>query len=598
MKKMFFFVLFSVPFIAFSQFSEKLDDGLLRDSSHKEWNVNRSDDGITPKVSDAIQLRSSYGSILFSEVMAKPGSSTVEYVELYNASGTAFQLSDYLFYYGDNSYKLPAGQINPGDYFVLCKTGAVSSLPENIKVFGVASFPTLADGGRLLQFTTSGKDLVSWFEYSDQMYGNNDKKNNGGWSLECIDLSNKSNTAQNWTASNVAGGTPGNANSSQTPNPDQETPGVKSVENLEGNRVKITFTKPMNRENLLNKNSYSFSNQNFQIIGTESDYPKGTYVELTLNAYPNPGTLINLTLGGVKDLSGYALEEKSIMLGEGYQASVNDLIISEILFNPPTGGNEYVEIFNRSDKSFDLRFLSITSRKPSDGSFNNPWVLSAFPLQIEPGEYLVITKSRDLVCEFFGCRAESFFVEPGGMPSLANTSGRAVLLNNRTGEIIDEFAYNEKMHASGISNKKGVALERIDPDKPSDDPANWHSASAETGYGTPGYPNSQHPYSGISDDLQKNISVFYPSIESDSYVIYYKLDAPGYRCNAYVFDSMGRKISQIANNQLLGTEGRILWTGRSDSERSLMSGIYIVYLEVYNTEGKVMKFKKPIVVNR
>jgi hypothetical protein len=565
------------------------DDFLVRELNDDEQEIVESDPD--PGFDTPV-----YGDIIFSEIMAKPGSESVEYVELYNASNKTVQLSDLLYYYADKPYQLPTGRIMPGDYFVLCKPSSIDFFSEDIKVFGVTSFPVIADAGKLLQFGTATGSLISWFEYDDTMYEDSDKKSNGGYSLECMDISNKSNRTQNWIASTTAGGTPGKTNSSRTNNPDIEIPVVKGIEILANSLFRITFSKPMDRNSLLNMNSYSLSVPSYSILSLEADYPKGTYVDLKLNNHPDSGTMVRITLSEIRDLSGYALEEEFIVLGEGHQAAARELVINEILFNPPSDGNEYVEIYNRSDKAFDLRFLSLTSRKPSDGSFNKAWPLSSLHQTIEPGEYIVITQSRGLVCEFFECRGESLFIEPGGMPSLANTSGCAVLLNNRTGEVVDEFAYDEKMHAPGISNKKGVALERIDTDRPSDDPDNWHSASEESGYGTPGYINSQHTNTdsdtGMPTNLQGTINVVYPSSESDSYIIYYRLDMPGYRCNAYIFDSLGRKIKQIANNQLLGTEGQLVWDGRGTSG----SGICIVYLEVYNSEGKLMKFRKPVVV--
>ncbi|MDR0543332.1 MAG: lamin tail domain-containing protein, partial [Dysgonamonadaceae bacterium] len=41
----------------------------------------------------------------------------------------------------------------------------------------------------------------------------------------------------------------------------------------------------------------------------------------------------------------------------------NDLVINEILYDKPTGGEEYVELYNRSTKSIDLRYVGITTRK-------------------------------------------------------------------------------------------------------------------------------------------------------------------------------------------------------------------------------------------
>ncbi|MDR3339631.1 MAG: lamin tail domain-containing protein [Candidatus Symbiothrix sp.] len=533
-----------------------------------------------------------YGDIIFSEIMANPGGSDPEYVELYNASEKIFNLKNCLYYYGDNSYKLPEETILPNDYFVLTKTTAVSAFPENIKVVGVTSFPTLANTGKILSLTTEAGNLVSWFEYSDQMYRDNTKKG-GGWSLECIDLTNKSNTASNWIASDAAGGTPGRENSMKSSNADTELPEITAVQAIENSGFRLTFSKPMDRQTLSDKNAYTISNPQYEIIALQSNYPKGTELDIQLSSFPPQGELLDLGLEGVRDLSGFALANKQVLLGSGHSALPGEILISEILFNPPTGGTEYVEVYNHSDKSFDLRLLSITSRKPSDGSFNKAYPLSTAPLLLHPEDYLVITKSRDLVCSFFTCRSESFFTELSVMPSLANTSGCAVLLNNQTEEIVDEFAYDEKMHAEGISNKKGISLERSDFNRPSNDPENWHSASAGSGFGTPGYANSQD--SGQTG-IDEGITITYPTIGLDSYTIHYQFNSPGYRCRAIVFDSSGRSVNIIANNELLGAEGNLIWNGQGNSGRKLSAGIYIIYMEVYDTKGNVKTFRKPAVV--
>jgi hypothetical protein len=280
---------------------------------------------------------------------------------------------------------------------------------------------------------------------------------------------------------------------------------------------------------------------------------------------------------------------------DGESPEPNDIIINELLSNPPTGGNEYVEIYNRSNKILDLRSVSITSRKPSDGSFNKLYPLTSEPLFLQAGEYLVITKSRDLVCEFFNCRPESSFVELPIMPSIANVSGCVVIINNKTNEIVDEFAYNENMHTPGISNKKGIALERIDFGKPTGDASNWASASAASGRGTPGYENSQHTQGA---GLGNKIQIEYPSIGIEQYQIKYHTDKPGYKCRIYVYDSAGRMIDCLLNNELLGSEGVIYWNGKGKSKQKLSAGIYIIYVELYDQTGKIEKIKLPFVVKR
>ena len=531
--------------------------------------------------------------VVFSEIMANPGGSDPEYVELYNRSNKTFNLKNCLYYYGTNSYKLPDAEIKPKEYFVLTKTTAVANFPENVNAFGVTSFPVMANTGKLLMFGLTDGTLVSWFEYSDKMYESTEKKG-GGWSLECIDLENISNAAANWTGSDIAGGTPGKENSVKNTNIDTEIPQITGIETLDDNEVKLTFSKPMNRNTLKDVSSYTLSNSSYQIVDQTPLYPQGTDVTLKFNALPPQGTMIELELAKVKDRSGFELDNKTVLLGSGYEASANDIVINEILFNPPTGGNEYVEIYNNSDKAFDLRFLSITSRKPSDGSFNKLYELASTPQLLQPQEYLVITKSQDLVCSFFECRPESSFVELSVMPSLANTSGCAVLINNQSNEIIDEFAYNEKMHTAGISNKKGISLERLDFNLPTDDADNWHSASESSSFGTPGYQNSQ--YNPVITGMEEGITITYPEIASDNYTIHYRLHSPGYRCRAYVYDMAGKKVSIVANNELLGTEGDLIWNGKGNSGQALASGVYLIYMEVYDTNGVVKTFKKPAVV--
>jgi hypothetical protein len=426
------------------------------------------------------------------------------------------------------------------------------------------------------------------------MYNDNDKKS-GGWALECIDFSNVSNTADNWSASNdPSGGTPGKVNSIRTNNPDLIYPVVLSYSQVENHTVNVVFSKPMNRQQVLDNTNYQFSGNTYQIVDLQTNYPQGTELAIQLNNFPPQGTFMEITLTGIEDLSGNALSQDNVLLiGEAFEANPNDLVINELLFNPPTGGNEYVEIYNRSDKVIDLRSISITSRKPSDGSFNKLYPLTEVPLFLNPQEYLVIAKSRDLVCSFFDCHSESSFVELPVMPSIANASGCVVIWNNHTETLLDEFAYNENMHSSGISNKKGVALERVDFGRPSTDAGNWLSATAQSGYGTPGYENSQY---SAKVGLENTIHIEYPVIGADEYRIQYRLDKPGYKCKIYIYDSSGKMIDNLFNNKLLGTEGEIPWNGKSKSNQKLTTGIYILYMELYDMNGNVRKIKLPVVM--
>ena len=47
---------------------------------------------------------------------------------------------------------------------------------------------------------------------------------------------------------------------------------------------------------------------------------------------------------------------------------------------------------------------------------------------------------------------------------------------------------------------KGVSLERIDFNRPTQDRTNWHSAAEDIGFGTPAYKNSQYNDAGETDN--------------------------------------------------------------------------------------------------
>jgi hypothetical protein len=534
------------------------------------------------------------GDIVFSEIMANPANENPEYVELYNSANKTFRLKNCLFFYDDKSFSLPDTLIAPNSYFVLTKTTATAWFGNGVNAVGVTAFPALANTGKLLSLQTIAGELIDWFEYSDKMYGDSDK-DGGGWSLECIDLSNRSNTADNWSASvDPEGGTPGSANSIRGEHPDLIAPAILSYSQGDNHTVTVAFSKPMNRQKLLDENAFRITESAYRINDLQTNFPYGTVLTILLNDFPPQGNFFEIELNGLTDLSGHILSENKVLLiGQAFEAQANDIVINELLFNPPPGGNEYVEIYNRADKRIDLRAISITSRKPSDGSLNKLYPISELPLFLEPEAYLVITKDRESVCQLFNCPSESAFVELPVMPSIANTSGCVVIYNNHTETILDEFAYSESLHADGIKNKKGVALERVNFERPVTEAGNWLSATEQSGYGTPGYLNSQY---SEGTKLETDIRIEYPSIGIDEYRIHYRLDKPGYKCKIHIYDAIGRMIDSLLDGKLLGSDGEIPWNGKAKSNQKLTSGIYVLYVELYDSNGMLQKVKIPVVM--
>lgn len=273
-----------------------------------------------------------------------------------------------------------------------------------------------------------------------------------------------------------------------------------------------------------------------------------------------------------------------------------EFIFNELLPNPFAGGSEYFELYNRSDRSLPLSGLSVAVRK-TDGTLSTRYPLSSINTLIEPDGYAVLTKSIEGVADFYMVTSPASLFEISKLPILANTSSTLVLFRTEDGTIIDEVSYSSKWHASSVKDQKGVALERIDPEAETQSPSNWTSASATAGYGTPGYRNSQSDIS-FPNEPDKPTGIEAPEWVPGSkhYKITYYLDQPGYSCRAFVFNTIGQRVAEIANHELLGLSGELTWDGASLAGSHLRTGVYIFYAELYHTSGTVKRYKQVFLV--
>lgn len=270
-----------------------------------------------------------------------------------------------------------------------------------------------------------------------------------------------------------------------------------------------------------------------------------------------------------------------------------EIIINELLPDPYAGGSEYIELYNRSDHPLSLSALSVAIRK-SDGTLSTRYPLASIPHHLKAKSYLLLTKNLEGVASFYYIADPTALCELAKLPILANTSSTLVLFRAADETVIDEVAYSSKWHAHSVKSQKGVALERIDPDAATQNPANWTSASETAGYGTPGYQNSQ--YKNVSSGGATGIEPPVWIEESGSYTISYLLDRPGYNCRALVFNTSGLRVAEIANHELLGTSGEITWSGIASNGSPLQTGVYIFYAEIYHPEGVVKRFKKAFLI--
>lgn len=274
-----------------------------------------------------------------------------------------------------------------------------------------------------------------------------------------------------------------------------------------------------------------------------------------------------------------------------------DVLISEVLFNPVPDGEDFVEIYNRSEKQIPLNKLYLASRT-KELELTQIYSLTTEKLFFEPNSYLALTKDTNGVFPWFTIECPGCFLQMEKFPSFNNDEDYVVLLNNEL-EVIDELFYTEDLHLPVFHDREGISLERISFSIPTNEPANWHSASSLSAYGTPGYKNSQ-----AVDGLAENTSIsfepesFSPNGDgyNDEYLIRFQLDKPGYLCNVSIFDAAGRPITQLAQNSVLGTDEKLVWDGTDENGQVQKLGVYVVLVELYDLNGNITRYKDGVVL--
>ena len=187
-----------------------------------------------------------------------------------------------------------------------------------------------------------------------------------------------------------------------------------------------------------------------------------------------------LTVNNLEDLAGNMIVSPSTSNFFYFVPDVptaNDVIITEFVCDPsPSVGLpevEYVELYNRSTKTFDLSNWSISDASAS-ANFSTYTLL--------PGEYVLITALGE-GAQFF----VSNYTELS-LPSL-NNSGDAIVIKDDFGNIIDSIYYSDDWYQDAAKYEGGWSIERKHLDAPCNDINNW-SASTNIIGGTPAIQNS------------------------------------------------------------------------------------------------------------
>lgn len=542
--------------------------------------------------------------VVIDEIMADPtpqiGLPNNEWIELKNVSGTAINLQGWRI--GDvsgQSGAMPKFTLQPDSFVIVCTGSAVAALSAFGKTISVTSFPSLDNDGEILFLKSPSGMIIHAVDYSSSWYGN-DIKQQGGWTLEMIDTKSPCSGSNNWKASiNANGGTPGKKNSVDAVNADLQPPKLVSAVVIDNATIDLMFDESIDSLSGSSIDNYNLD-KGISIAAAVPVSPLFNKVELKLTSALTENIAYTIHTINITDCKGNVIaNDNAAVFALPTDAVAGDLVINEILFNPHAGAYDYVEVYNKSEKIFDASKLYIANRN-SGGSVSSAKQFSITTPYIFPGDYIVLTENADdLVLNYLVKNPKNVFVV-SPLPSYPDDKGD-VIVTNAQGEIIDEVKYSKDWHFKLIDNDEGVSLERIDPDKSSQDAANWHSAASTAGYGTPTYVNSQYNQIKLADaTIEISPKIFSPDNDGhdDMATIQYKVNEPGYVANITIFDAAGRPVRVLVNNGTMALNGYWNWDGLNDKNEKLPIGTYIIYTEIFNLQGRKIHFKNAIVLAR
>ncbi len=542
--------------------------------------------------------------ILINEIMADPtpqvGLPNFEFIELFNRSNKVIDLAGFGFSNGGTPQLLPGYLLLPNKYVLVCAIANEEAMKKFGAVVPLTSFPTLANDGDDLALNGPGGKVIHFVNYFLSWYGDS-KKADGGWTLEMINPMRPCGESENWTASkNLIGGTPGQPNSVLNSQPDTKSPELirVSVSQEKPYELLLYFSEGLDRISAENPSNYSIDKGIGVFSASLLPLTRST-VRLILNNSLQPNIVYNLIVGKqVKDCSAniFGTNDK-LTFALPVPIEPKDIVINEILFNPVSGGSDFLELYNRSKKVMDLSQIIIANLSAGSG---NPVPVTTSRL-FYPGEYIVFTPSlADIISRYPPVHAQLLIGL--NLPSFPDDKGNVTLYTSGSlgPTIIDSFNYDRKMHHPLLDDENGVSLERLNPDAPTQSPSNWHSAAASAGFATPGFRNSQSFESIERSENLFDIQVPKLSPNGDGFqdylIINFWPDKPGYLATIKIFDADGRPVKSLLNNELLPSEGFFRWDGDTDSGTKARIGIYILLARLFHPDGTTHEFKKAVVI--
>jgi hypothetical protein len=407
--------------------------------------------------------------------MYAPSPATNEYVELYNRSSSTLDLSALEWADANRSF-VPVtssdANLSPGNYTVLVRDGAAFTNAFSVSDYLTPpDWPALNNGGDsvILRHASSGTvlDAVPY----DPSWGGD-----AGNSLERVDPGGPPDRASTFGTSTAnVGGTPGQQNSIY--NPDRTPPRLTDVRApAGGDALIVDFSEPL-ASSTVSPKAFRLQSTGAPTVASATLQADPTTIRCALRRPLSPGTY-TVVVTGVADRRGNALTRTtaSVRYFEATAPAPGDLVVNEIQYAPPAASSEFVEVYNRSDKTIDLNTLQYADENRTARS------VATRRAPLRPDDYLVLARDT---ASLYAAHPAIIARQPSDWAALNNGGDTVILYHRPSDTEVDAVPYAPSWGGADQSS-----LERIDPAGPSDAASNFGSSRAGAG-ATPGRENSR-----------------------------------------------------------------------------------------------------------
>lgn len=550
------------------------------------------------------------GDIVVNEILyRRTDELSPEFIELFNNTDKNFDVSGWTITdAGNNTGEVAGSQFLPaGGFLVLTDLeDFANNLQNGVYLSG---FPSLNDSGDEIVIRNEQGVTIDSLFYRDTWGGNEP-----GVSLERKDPGRASNDASNWATSTAPLGFSAGSESSVF-ELDQSPPEIIFA-NQKGGMVEIVFSEfvEITSETVIEVNGFEQG-----ILEFDPDNANRLVVE-----YVSPSAKVSqneffdqVVVSNLRDVKGNLADNISSPIA--LPISPSTIRINEIMFDPLADDEdnlpdqtEYVELYNTGSSAVSLEAIALHDAPDENDEVREITPVSSEFKWIPAGGYFLIYAEdqneefeESRVYEYFSLEGETdqFTMRVDRSSLSLAASGDAIYLADSTGATIDSVFYDESWQNPNLFDTDGIALEKIDPNGPSNDESNWSSSTHVSG-GTPNAENSIFQEAGTTPDnlgITFTPNPFSPDDDGfeDNLFINYTLDAPDYLLRVRIFDRYGRLVRELADGYQAGFEGSLIWDGLTDDRRRNRVGIYIVLFEAYNSaEGKDRTFKETVVLAR